>query len=519
MLTRSFIPPESSQKLLAYTPMIHARIFAETEKCRNSSFQPTRAGLASLPDLTSTIPEPYLDGNPSIDRPLFVQFCANSPDILLEAARYVEPFCDAVDLNLGCPQGIAKRGHYGSFLQEDWDLIYKLINKLHKNLAVPVTAKIRILETKEKTLDYAKVIISAGASILTVHGRRRDQKSHNTGLADWSVIRYLRDNLPKETVIFANGNILQHEDIEKCLKQTGADGVMSAEGNLCDPTIFAGAPAAGNETEEYWKGQHNRGGYRMDAVFRRYMDIIYQYVLEQPPPRRKSLSSRGVCADDSLAVPEVVEANLKRVDSTDLRNSGEIILNSGGQHIAKCEDNSNLTKSKKAKPTSPNLLAMQAHLFQLLRPLLAKHTNIRDALARCRGGDIAAFENLLSMVEEIVQEGIIDYESDPSKFDKDLVNHSTDGYHILSHDQTYSSATAISACRKPWWICQPHVRPSPEEALGIGSMQLSKNERSGKKANNVGPAATPKQSEEKVDALAAGNRQIIELPEETMIYG
>ncbi len=28
-------------------------------------------------------------------------------------------------------QGIAKRGHYGSFLMDDWDLIYKLINTLH----------------------------------------------------------------------------------------------------------------------------------------------------------------------------------------------------------------------------------------------------------------------------------------------------------------------------------------------------------------------------------------------------
>lgn len=519
MLTRSFMPPESSGKLLAYTPMIHARIFAETVKYRNSSFQPTRVGLASLPDLTNTTMEPYLDGNPSIDRPLFVQFCANSPDMLLEAARYVEPFCDAVDLNLGCPQGIAKKGNYGSFLQEDWDLIYKLINKLHKNLAVPVTAKIRILETKEKTLDYAKVILSAGASILTVHGRQRDQKGHKTGLADWSVIRYLRDKLPKETVIFANGNILQHEDIEKCLEQTGADGVMSAEGNLCDPTIFAGAPAAENQTGEYWKGQHNRGGYRMDAVFRRYMDIIYQYVLEKPPPRRKSLCPSRDGSDDSPPASEGIGTTRKSVVSTELRNSDEILVSSNDQQDAKCKDNQNPTKSNKGRPTSPNLLAIQAHLFHLLRPLLTKHTKIRDALARCRVGNIADYENVLSMVEDVVQEGIIDYESDPSKFDEDFASHSTDGYQNLSHENTDSTAEAADACKRPWWICQPYVRPSPKEAVEKGSLQLSKKERSKNELKNAESPVKSQQADQKEDTSAAEERRLIEMPEETMIYG
>lgn len=42
---------------------------------------------------------------------------------MLKAAKLAEQHCDAIDINLGCPQAIAKRGRYGAFLQDDWDLL------------------------------------------------------------------------------------------------------------------------------------------------------------------------------------------------------------------------------------------------------------------------------------------------------------------------------------------------------------------------------------------------------------
>lgn len=449
MLTRSFMKPDDAKRMLAYSPMYHARLFREQASMRSQHFQPTRAAAGKKDDESV-----FLDGNPSIDRPLFVQFCANEPDDLLEAAHHVAPYCDAVDLNLGCPQGIAKKGHYGAFLQEDWDLIYKLINRLHTDLPVPVTAKFRILETREKTLEYAKMILSAGANIITVHGRRREQKGHNTGLADWAYIRYLRENLPPETVIFANGNILNRDDLEHCLEETGADAVMSAEGNLSDPSIFSEPPPVGSEGREYWRGKDGKGGYRLDAVLRRYLDIIYTYVLETPIPERNLLYLPSDPKEEPKEPEPKPEARAEPEEGPPKKKQKQ-------------------SKSNKSKrPNSPSLGVMQGHLFQLLRPMISIHTNVRDALARSRPGDMAAFENVLSLVEKAIQSGLDEYEQFPEPFAE-----SPDA-------QLAGSKATIAQYGRPWWVCQPHIRPLPEEALENGALQLKKGFVKEAKAND-----------------------------------
>ncbi|KAI4254906.1 MAG: hypothetical protein LQ352_002834 [Teloschistes flavicans] len=513
LLTRSFLPSSQRSSILAYTPMFHARLFKETKTFRDHHFQPSRTGLPALPAVDPSPASshgeirqqllldepPYLDGHPTHDRPLIVQFCANSPDDFLAAATHVSPHCDAVDLNLGCPQGIARKGHYGSFLQESPDLIHSLISTLADNLHVPVTAKMRILDSREDTLEYAKMLLGAGASWIAVHGRRREQKGHETGLADWHIIRYLREKLPPETVIFANGNILGYEDLDRCLEVTGADGVMSAEGNLCDPGIFAGTGGReeGEKSGEYWIGSDGgRGGWRMDAVLRRYLDIIYTHVLEQTPPSRQPLFVPGKTEQANGAEPLTTQPASETPATTASQPAHEtvsaplnnIISQDEGPPAKKSKPNPPKTKTK-TKTTSPNLLAIRPHLFHLLRPLLSTHTHIRDRLACSSPGDMQAYEEILSMIEDVTRQGLIAYSSDPKPFEENMTTQAkeketeeetrntevmVDGEEVQEEE---SSEPTIKKYKRPFWICQPYIRPLPKEALERGSLSLGKKAR------------------------------------------
>ncbi|KCV69729.1 tRNA-dihydrouridine synthase 1 [Fonticula alba] len=269
---------------LAYSPMYSSGCLARSDKYR---------------DAIITAPE---------DRPLFYQLAGDCPETVLRAAQYLQDTCDAIDINLGCPQNIAKRGHYGSFLQNEWDLIFRIVNTLHLNLKVPVTVKIRVFDDVDKTIRYAKMIERAGASILTVHGRMRDQRGQNTGLADWEKIKAVKNAL--SIPVFANGNVLSLEDVQRCIDATGVDGVMSAEGNLYNPAIFSGVTLPAWQLAREYLNYCQHYGFNHMGTIRGHMFKLFYHILGWYPMYRQEFGmSRNV--DALLALVDTIEARVK----------------------------------------------------------------------------------------------------------------------------------------------------------------------------------------------------------------
>jgi len=77
----------------------------------------------------------------------------------------------------------------------------------------------------------------AGCQVLCVHGRTKEQKGSNTGLANWDVIKKIRETVTIPVV--SNGNILEFSDLERCLNYTGVNGIMVGEALLKNPAFFA----------------------------------------------------------------------------------------------------------------------------------------------------------------------------------------------------------------------------------------------------------------------------------------
>ena len=178
------------------------------------------------------------------------QIFGNDPQIMAEGARLALEIsgCDFLDINMGCPMPKIANSGDGCGLMRTPQLAGDIVAAVTRAVDVPVTVKCRLGWDKGNinVLDFTRRMEQNGAALVTVHGRTRSQLY--TGTADWDMIHKVKDQL--SIPVIANGDIIGGESALKCLKRTGADGVMIGRSVFGDPWIFEEVRAA-LKGEEY----------------------------------------------------------------------------------------------------------------------------------------------------------------------------------------------------------------------------------------------------------------------------
>ena len=172
------------------------------------------------------------------------QIFGNDPDIMAEGARLALEIsgCDFLDINLGCPMPKIANSGDGCGLMRTPELAENIVKAVVKAVDVPVTVKCRLGWDKGSinVLDFTKRMENAGAAMICVHGRTRSMLY--SGVADWDMITKVKNQL--SVPVIANGDITDAETALKCLKRTGADGIMIGRASFGDPWIFQQTKAA-----------------------------------------------------------------------------------------------------------------------------------------------------------------------------------------------------------------------------------------------------------------------------------
>jgi len=175
--------------------------------------------------------------------PIGVQLFDHRPAAMADAAQRAEQAgAFLIDINMGCPvRKIAKKGG-GAGLIRDPEMAIRIVEAVGQAVSIPVTVKTRLGWCCDDAdpVTWCQQLEQAGAQLLTVHGRTREQGFK--GQANWQAIRAIKDSL--SIPVIANGDITCPDDALRCIHETGADGVMVGRGTMGAPWLTGQIEAA-----------------------------------------------------------------------------------------------------------------------------------------------------------------------------------------------------------------------------------------------------------------------------------
>ncbi|MBQ7384685.1 MAG: tRNA dihydrouridine synthase DusB [Clostridia bacterium] len=184
------------------------------------------------------------------EMPVAVQLFGCESEFMARAARMIEErsYCGcrsdtapaAIDINMGCPVRKIVGNGEGSALMKSPQIAAEVVSAVKAAVSLPVTVKIRAGWDSVTAPEFAKRIEAAGADMICVHARTREQM-YLPGV-DLRVIEAVKRSVSVPVV--GNGDIYSAQDAIRMMNETGCDGVMIARGALGNPWIFTEISAA-----------------------------------------------------------------------------------------------------------------------------------------------------------------------------------------------------------------------------------------------------------------------------------
>ena len=173
-----------------------------------------------------------------------VQIFGSEPEYMARGAQLALELsgCDYVDINMGCPMPKIVNNGEGSALMKDPALAGRIVRAVRDAVNVPVTVKTRKGWDKSRVnvVELAKIAQDNGAAAIAVHGRTKTMLY--SGPADWDIIAQVKQAV--SIPVIANGDVISPEAALRCLKWTGADGLMVGRAAFGDPWLFQQIRAA-----------------------------------------------------------------------------------------------------------------------------------------------------------------------------------------------------------------------------------------------------------------------------------
>lgn len=171
------------------------------------------------------------------ERPLVQQIFGANPDVMAEAARIIEErfHPDGIDINMGCPVYNLTSNFNGASLIREPERAAKIVRAMKAAVSVPISVKTRLgWSSDTDCLEFVKVLEDAGAELISMHGRTKEQGY--SGVANWDRVGEARKNTSLPFLV--NGDITTPALAKDALARSGADGMLIGRGALGNPWVF-----------------------------------------------------------------------------------------------------------------------------------------------------------------------------------------------------------------------------------------------------------------------------------------